>query len=387
MTATESLLEETEAEEPKRVRVRLRARLLLYASLAWALFLVCHVLLIGRWWLWMFVEPMPPLLLVVVPLLLLVLVPIVKPQAKWLVVAVLGAALAAGVPFAGFNPTALSGGSPHQPGVPVVKVLSWNTGYWDSGTGYKDFRGKDSTEALYAYLKQHRADVYLLSEHLYWKNGPIELHDEAELRREFPGYQVNVEGELVTISRLPVVATHPRADDGSENAWYWHGNKAQRTDIRVGDRVMSVYNVHIPQPIDPRLNPLTPKYYSFAHYQWTRQQREVDALRADLAHNPNPLLIAGDFNSPWMGGLVRLGDGIRTLNPTQGSVLPLTWPVPGSGWGLMPRLWRLDWAFTKGGVNVASYRFLTNSGLSDHMAQEFSVSLPGSRDTADGSGG
>jgi len=362
--------------DQRRPRARRRlARFLSIATGLWTLFLIAHVLLTGRWWLWMLVEPIPPLLLLVVPVVLLSIVLVARPLSRWTTAALAGLTLLS-LPLVGVNPGALADGTPPRPGAPVLKIFSWNTGYWDSGTGYLAEGGNvDGPDVFYDFLEQQNADVYLLSEHLYWNDGPIALDDEPTLRARFPGYQVNVEGELVTLSRMPIVGRFPRQEGPEPESWYWHGNKAQRTDVRLGQCVFSLYNVHLPQPVDPRLNAFSSDFYNFAHGQYDRVQTELAALRADLAGNPNPLLVAGDFNSPWMGSLVSLGDGVEHRDPTEGSVLPLSFPANDSGWGL-PRLWRLDWVLTRGGVDIARYAFLPNPGLSDHKAQHLTVSLP-----------
>ncbi|MEU7752472.1 endonuclease/exonuclease/phosphatase family protein [Micromonospora sp. NPDC049171] len=363
---------------------RLRQRLVLAAAFGWALFLLAHLVLTGRWWLWMFIEPMPPFLLVAVPAALLLLVPFARAVAKP-VALLLVATLAIGVPLAGFPTTAGTQPAQAATGGQSVKVFAWNTGYWHSGTGYLDYGGDiDSPQAFYAYLHQQNADVYLLSEHLFWRGGPIALDDHNEIQSQFPDYEVNVEGELVTLSRVPVAATHPRAVGENSDDWYWRGNKAQRTDLRVGGCILSVYNVHIPQPIDPRLNPLTAKYYSFAHGQYNRQQRELEALRDDIDGNANPLLVAGDFNSPWMGSLVQVGDDLRRWNPGNVRGLPVTFPAADTGWSL-PKLWRLDWTFTRGPVQLSDYRLRQSPRLSDHLAQDMTASVrcqPAARERA-----
>ncbi len=368
MTEVQSSVD-AEAPAPPRRRW---SRTLRVVTALWVVFFAAHVLLTGHWWLWMFVEPLPPLLLVAVPLLLLVLAAFVRPRPRWTAL-VLAAVLVAGTLPAGFG--GFGSAAAPKPGAPVLRIFSWNTGYWDSGTGYQDFRGDDSTEALYAYLKQQNADVYLLGEHLHWHDGPVRLDDEPTLRARFPGYQVNVEGELVTLSRLPVVGTHPRRDGPAPDDWYWHGNKAQRTDVRAGGCVFSLYNVHLPQPVDTRLSAFSGRFYSFAHGQYDRVETELAALRADLAGNRHPLLVAGDFNSPWMGSLIPLGDGVEARDLTEGALLPASFPVAGTGWG-MPRLWRLDWVFTRGEVDLARYAFRSSPRLSDHQAQDLTVSLP-----------
>jgi endonuclease/exonuclease/phosphatase (EEP) superfamily protein YafD len=336
----------------------LGTRLLVAASAAWVLFVCAHVLLTGRWWPWLIVESTPPVALVVVPLLLLAVSPLAAPVRRWLSPALAGLVLV-GLSMAGLV-VAPSDGPPPQG---AVRVMSWNTDIWTMS---------DDPERFVAYLREQRADVYLLQEYLFWRDDAVRVRDLAMLRAAFPGHHVVAEGELLVISRLPVVATHPRPVTEQGSAWYWRGNKAQRVDVLAGGRVLSIYNVHLFVPVRRELSPLSREFYAFVREQFHLRDRELDALRADLAANPNPAVVAGDFNTPWLTGLVDLGDRVRRHDPSGGSVLGSSWPTASYA---LPRLWRLDWLFATADVDVTGYRFEPNPGFSDHLAQHFHVSL------------
>jgi endonuclease/exonuclease/phosphatase family metal-dependent hydrolase len=341
-------------------------RLLVAATAAWTMFLVLHVLFTGRWWPWLIVEATPPLTLVAVPLLLLVLAPLARPVRRRLLV-VLVILLLAGAHLAGYGPR--WSGTAAGPGGTAVKVFAWSTDYWQMS---------DDKDAFYAFLRRQDADVYLLQEYLYWKEDnrphdqPIRIDDSARLRAEFPGYRLSVDGELLTLSRLPIVATHHRRVTGPGTDWYWKGTKTQRTDIRVGGRTVSFYNVHLPVPFRIGDHPLSGRFYRFLEEQSTWRLRELRRLRTDLTANPHPAVVAGDFNSPWME-LSSPGAGTRVHSPT-GSVLPArSWPV--SDYSL-PRLWRLDWLYTTGGLTVPGYHFGGGEAFSDHVSQQIRVVVP-----------
>jgi endonuclease/exonuclease/phosphatase (EEP) superfamily protein YafD len=341
----------------RRVRWCLGTRLVVAATLAWTVFLVAHLLLAGHWWLWLLVEAMPPLTFLAVPLLLLAVAPLARPARRWLI-AVLAVTLVIGAHLAGINMRALAGTTPDSG---AMKVFAWSTDIWDMA---------DDPNHFFAYLRAQDADVYLLQEYLYWDNDAILVHDEARLRAEFPGYHIAVEGELLTLSRLPIT-THPRPVTQGGTDWYWQGNKAQRADVQIGDRVLSVYNVHLPVPYRLQFSPLTGTFYQFIRDEYAHRRSELASLRADLAGNRNPILVVGDFNTAWAGDLMPLGHGLRRQDPTDG-FLPLSWPTS-TFW--YPRLWRLDWAFATGDVQVNQYRFRPNEGLSDHLAQELLISV------------
>jgi endonuclease/exonuclease/phosphatase (EEP) superfamily protein YafD len=354
-------------------------RLLVAATAAWVVFLVLHILFTGRWWPWFIFEAIPPLTAVAVPLLLLVFVPLARPVRRRLSV-VLVLLLLVGAYLAGYGPrwTGTATGTPR--GTPV-KVFVWNTSYWQMS---------NDKDAFYAFLRRQDADVYLLQEHLYAveNNGPyntvIRIDDSARLRAEFPGYQLSIDGPFVTLSRLPIVAAHHQRTPSAGTDWFWKGTKAPRTDIRVGGRTVSFYNVQLPVPFRLGDNPfrggssggglsrlLKEQSTHLLREQGTWRLEELRKLRTDLAGNPHPAVLAGDFNSPWMD-LYSLGAGARAHSPSS-LAPPRTWPV--SDYPL-PRLWHLDWLYTTGDLAVPSYHLVGGKAFSDHLAQKFSVVVP-----------
>lgn len=297
-----------------------------------------------------------------VPLLLLALAPLARPVRRWLS-AVLVVLLLAGVHLADLGPR--WGEDAGTTRGTTVKVFAWSTDYWQMTDDKDDF---------YTFLRRQAADVYLLQEYLYWEGDqPVRIDDSARLRKEFPGYRLSVEGELLTLSRLPVVAEHHRPVSGGGTDWYWKGARAQRTDVRVGGSTVSFYNVHLPVPFRVGDNPLTGRFRDFLREQYDRRDQELGALRADLAGNPHPAVVAGDLNSPWMKRVTPLGSGTRTHDPGGSPLSALSWPV--SDYPL-PRLWRLDWLFTTGGLAVPDYTFRGGQDFSDHVAQEIRVTVP-----------
>ncbi|WP_440902029.1 endonuclease/exonuclease/phosphatase family protein [Actinosynnema sp.] len=360
--STENPSTERPSTAPPTARPRwcLGTRLVVAATAAWSLFLLLHVALTGRWWVWFLLEAVPPVALVAVPALLLAVVPLARPVRRRLTPLLLALLLAGGY-LAGVGPGWRGDTGPAGPGDARISVVSWNSDYWEMA---------DDPEAFYAFLREKDADVYLLQEYLHWEGeGPILIDHLDRLRAEFPGYQAVVEGELLTLTRLPIAATHSRDVPSTDDAWYWQGRKAQRTDLRVGDRVLSVYNAHFPVPFRVGDNPLGSRFWNFLAKQHDWRTRELAELRADLAANPNTSVVAGDFNSPWMGSLLGL-DGATTHSPGDGPLPAFSWPLADYP---VPRVWRLDWLFTTGGASVPDYRFTASPGFSDHAVQEFTL--------------
>ncbi|WP_405612552.1 endonuclease/exonuclease/phosphatase family protein [Streptomyces sp. NBC_01508] len=352
---------------PPAGRWPLRTRALVAATALWALFTVLGYALSGRWWLWLLPDLAPPPFFLLVPAVLLPLTWWAVPVRRWLTAALV-LLLVLGAPRAGVNWSALTpGGGPVSARGDTLKVFSWNTLYWDSS---------DDPGEFYRYLKAKDADVYLLQEYLAWEDdGPQEIDELARIRAEFPGYEVEVLGELVTLSRFPVVATPPVGPSrapGSGGPWreVFARDKVLRTDVDVRGRVVSFYNAHVPVQLDIERSPLSGGFYRTVRERDAQRRAHFAALEKDAAANTHPVLISGDFNTtPSMRDIGGLRDTFRDALPASGDLLPGTWNTAGLG------LWRLDWTFTDDGLRVHRYAFTDPAGLSDHRGQDLLVSL------------
>jgi len=362
------------ADTGARPRWSVWTRLTFWASTVWLLFCLMHLLLSGRYWLWLLPAIMPPVLFLAVPALLLALAPLAR--SAWRpITATTVAALLLGAPLTGFNIQGLGGGRALGPD--SVHVFSWNTEYWDQD---------DDPVRFYDFLKRQHADVYLLQEYIGFDehaNQVTRIDDMARLHREFPGYYIVNRGELVTLSRYPVVAQplvapdRYTADEGTRAGWlpYFERAKVLRTDLRIGSQVMSFYNVHIPVQFDMSKKPYAGAFYTAMHQKDGSRQAQFAALTRQMRTGDRQLLVAGDFNtSPAMGELgpvKKLGQDIAQAG---GPLYPVSWPADG-----VVTAWRLDWAFVRGGPQPQRYRLLDPGGLSDHRAQDMWINVGGSR--------
>ncbi|GAA3076190.1 hypothetical protein GCM10017562_50500 [Streptomyces roseofulvus] len=353
-------------------------RLLAVAVAGWALLVLPGLLLSGRWWPWLLPDLAPPVLFLAVPPALLALCPAVRDRVRrrWLagalVVLLLAGAGRAGVHWGALLP----GGAPEPAPADAVRVFSWNTLYWDT---------TDDPEEFHRFLRSKDADVYLLQEYLAWVDGtPTETDRLGPLRAAFPGYRVVVRGELVTLSRFPVVATPPvgrgQATDDRSVPWRerFERNKVLRTDVDVRGRVVSFYNVHIPVQLDIERDWLSRDFYRVVRDTDAVRREHYAALLADARANPYPLLISGDFNTTSaMGDLDGLRGAFEDAVSASSSVLPVSWDSEGP----LP-LWRLDWTFAGGPLRVHRYALTDPAGLSDHRGQELLVSPAPAADRA-----
>ncbi|MER6910343.1 endonuclease/exonuclease/phosphatase family protein [Streptomyces sp. NPDC000594] len=336
-------------------------RFALVAAVLWAVFLLAHLLLNGRWWGWLLPSLAPPPLFAAVPVLLGALGLIAGGPPGLAATALAAAALAAGAGQSGLRPGArlpgaLRGRRPAPP-AGALRLVCWNTQHWCQRT---------DPERFYAFLRRLDADIYLLQEYHHDRlDGTYELIDDrTRLRAAFPGYGMVVARGLVTLSRLPVAEVVETA-----------ARRTLRVDLRLPDGgVLATFNVHI--PVQMRLiSPARAAFYRAVRARAADREREYRGLAADVADCPHPAVIAGDFNTtPAIGDarrIARLGtDAARVMD----RLYPASWqPRPGVRW------WRLDWVLTTPGARVHTYRFRDPGDLSDHCVQEVTVSLDGER--------
>jgi hypothetical protein len=351
-------------------------RLVVAASLAWLLFVLVHRLLSGRTWLWGPLDLIPPLAFVAVPAALLVVAPFARPV-RWRIMAVQVISGVLGASLSGINLATLWYVPPPAP-PGAITLVSWNTEFWDQSWGSS---GKDVAD-LYRYLRALNADVYQLSEYLHVNDhGVVRIDLLPQLRREFPAYHIAVVGELITLSRFPIVRYHgldlrpwlpaglkavPPALRGFP-AYYTA--KMLRADVLVNGTTISFYNGHVHQP-STRL--------SLYSDETRRANRDLEhlrragfrALQADVNGNRHPVVVGADLNSSAAMGIRRLlPDRLVDHTRALSSVYPATWKAGGI------ELWRIDWLLTTPDVAVHRYDVLGPDGMSDHRAQRAILSV------------
>ncbi|MFJ4013808.1 endonuclease/exonuclease/phosphatase family protein [Streptomyces sp. NPDC090026] len=363
-------------------------RLLLAAAVLWLVYAVVRWQVSGRWHWAILLDAAPPLALMAVPAMLLLASAAAcgrrRPAAAGTAAAALVLALLTG---SGLNwPALFRTEAPVPPD--ALRVVSLNTQYWAVDSG---------EDRLYALLHRQDADVYLLQEHVRWQPGLGEdgyrrLDDDDRLREEFPGYHIARRGELLTVSRFPILATPPVGPgvelDRAEAPPFgtvFARDKVMRTDLRVADRVLSVYNVHITVQLAPDNLALFSgfDYDAYFRRKFAWRQEEIRGLEEDLRRNRNPVVIAGDFNTT---AAMRDLDGVRSLArdalEANTDFLPLSWKFrapAGFDWdSVLNRplpFWRVDWAFTAGDATAHRYSLRPTDGISEHRMQDLWITL------------
>lgn len=369
-----------------RPRRRWVARLILSTTVAWLVFVVLHRILSGRAFWWGPFDLLPPVVFALVPVVLLIVSLLMRRRLP-AVFCVLSLALGAGV--SGINFATVFSSPPPAP-AGAVRLVTWNTEYWDQDL---EPGGPHTTADFYAFLRGLDADVYMLQEYAHVdftladvSAQALAIDQEAQLHQALPGYTVVIAGRDVIVTRLPIVAYHwldtipflpadlKAIPPGLSDRPLFYRTQTLRADLKVGDRVVSFYDSHIyqpPQRIMRLRNDPDRSMFAIDRFNFEIRRASFRAIQADVADNPHPVVLAGDLNtSPAMGVLRMIPDRLVDRSGALSSLYPATWPVGKAAW-------RLDWLFTTKDVAVHSYDLLDPMGLSDHKAQRIILSTEG----------
>jgi hypothetical protein len=171
------------------------------------------------------------------------------------------------------------------------------------------------------------------------------------------------------VGRVPL-ETNPSPAPGTANvpflkAWRYG---AIRTDLQVGGRILSLYNVHFYDRFYLGVSALTPAFYRDVRGLDEGRRAQFARLLADLGRNPNPAIVSGNLNTlPDTRDLARL-DGLKDAGGAGGPLYPATLTFAGM------RLWRVDWTLTTPSLAVQRYDLRSPKGLSSHHLQDVVVS-------------
>lgn len=316
---------------------------------AWMVFWLMDLALNSRVWWWEFFSFVPGWAILLSNALALMFAVALFYYSPWLL---LGVAVCTPLAFnrSDFNLYARQRRQQSMSGS-AFTLFNWNTEFWDW----------ENVDRFYEFLRTQDADIY----HLQEGTKPFRMDEIltpeqlAHLQSYFPGYQIFQNGELVSLSRLPV--QHVEADPTS---------KFLRLDIAVGGKTVSAYNVHIPVQI--KLENFPNRRETLQHMRLAFRERLLQFRKLETAATGNPLakVISGDFNTAKTISLIqplfrRYMNSYHALR----SGLPRSYVFKNK-----LRWWRIDWIFGEG-VQFRSHTDIHPQGFSDHWGQlvEFSI--------------
>ena len=347
------------------------SRLLLLLSILWLLFSIIHELVTGKFWFWVLPGLAPPIIFLAVPLFILI-IGLGIYQNRLTICALALLSLLISFQSNGLNLRVLYIDPVEENRGTPIRIVQMNTDYWGQvRTGVlTDLRNKDE---MLQFLNTLDADIYLLQEHMS-RDGDFAppVVDLTDVEQVFPEYEVITAGTLLTLTRLPVVSSIVVNEHNEAEIYLPPPPYVLRVDVKVGDQILSTYNVHMPIQIIIEQNWFSREFYFEIWRRHHIRRNEYQKLLENVDHNQSPLIIAGDFNtSPTMG------DNRSIINSTQDAtdygnrIYPSTWRFGGQ----LPLLWRNDWFFLKNGIDVTNFESINPDGNSDHLVQITSIYL------------
>lgn len=319
--------------------------------IAWFVFSVLNLLLNGYWWGWEILGMIPTFVWLGVSLIVLGISVYSHRLAAMLL------ALVAFVLFMPFTDLSVfSKGKVSTPESTSVKLFNFNTELWYEG----------EPEDFIAFLKAQDADIYQLQEAFDTELNLVDA--EAYLAPYFPEYRIKQAGDVVTMSRLPVIGYQQ-----SNTYQLWQG--FLRTDIEVGDSLYSFYNVHLPVPIRPDRIEGPIQFINQTQDLLAARNAHSKLLHSDIAQQKAQgykVVLTGDFNSTsfhqHMHPLVS-DFQLQDAHASSYFGYPITFEFKGL------RLWRLDWGLVDPEIRIDGYLEQTLPEMSDHDAFTLELSI------------
>jgi endonuclease/exonuclease/phosphatase (EEP) superfamily protein YafD len=200
---------------------------------------------------------------------------------------------------------------PPAGGVPV-RVMTWNVSSMDWGA-----------DRVIAEIQRERPDVVCLQE-LRVTESPRFL---SMIRRAFPGWSQARGGEVVILSRYPIIRQSIYPVAGMRRAMV-------AAVVEVGGKRLTVIAVHFSTTLDGAPSLAKPKGSRRAYLRQTAVARSMQTrMLLDIAAQAGtPVVIAGDFNTPARGIFYHriagaYPDAFRVAGWGTGNTFPAKFPL------------------------------------------------------------
>ena len=204
-------------------------------------------------------------------------------------------------------------------------------------------------DAPAAAIRNANPDIILLQE-VTWQNWQA-----LEATGVFAGYQYSFVSQAGT-DGLAMWSKSPLSDTELLES---KGFPTQRARTVIGDKELTIYNVHTRAPVNGR-----------SEYWYD----DLATLRNRLSRDSGPVLAAGDYNASYQHPAFRaiLKAGFKDAAPASGHGLSRTWPLDRMGGGVFGGYVRLDHVLFNDRLKVSEYATAPGNG-SDHNALRASL--------------
>lgn len=210
-----------------------------------------------------------------------------------------------------------------------LRVMSWNTLSWNV----------DEEPEIYLLMENINADIYLFQEVPQKQARGV----TDRLRINFPGFTATHSGNLLTVSRFPIIESENVTSQGF-----------LKTELKVGQEYIAAYNVHFMRPF--YMN----DFRRFSDYSIRNSQ--FLKLKESLSKEESMKIIAGDFNTTRNHHYINfLENNYYLVNPRTIFTIPRTYPTK------FPLI-RIDYQFVSKEFNIYDYQEFSYPNLSDHKA-------------------
>ncbi len=311
--------------------------------------LIVELWIIGKYAWWNVAASVPPMLLTLLPLAMLLLA--IRARRKWIFVIYsllmlllwfprMDINLAA--PINALNSSEASG----------LKVLSWNTEFWDES---------DQID-MYEFLRSEEQDIYILSEYEYNDNWqPLLIDRYDEIVANFPGYYVTTEYEFVIISKFPVLDYELGAS-----------KQVLMARLQVDEQELVIVDVHLRPHVDLGNSMISPVFWDYVYERHERRLQGFEEIKRYVEReHDRPVIVTGDFNTTVL--MTDLGEMTGSLHDAarySDELFPTTWMRPdGRFW------WRIDHFLYNDHIKVHSYDTVHDVRVSDHKALVVNLDL------------
>lgn len=218
-----------------------------------------------------------------------------------------------------------------------ITVMSYNVRLFGLYDWKNNIRHRNE---ILNYLKKEEPDILCFQEFFLDKTKRFSTEDTLKkllrARNSHFEYASSLHGTqfwgVATFSRFPIVGRGKIKFQGAK------GNICIYTDIKLGERVVRVYNVHFESYHLPeeKLDRLADDVQENPGYWWNvfrrmalsyeRRARQVDSVRKSIEQSPHPVIVCGDFNElPTSYVYHRMAQGLKDAFLESGFGLGVTY--------------------------------------------------------------